>query len=87
VGIAERTGAFHGTFPGAGRAPSHPAEARSLRHVPARPALRAASHRTQPTMTATTSRRVLLRATAALCAALAVPAIAQSALDDILAKK
>jgi len=38
-------------------------------------------------MIATTHRRALLRATAALCAALAVPAFAQSALDDILAKK
>ncbi len=38
-------------------------------------------------MTAPTSRRALLGATAALCAAFAVPAFAQTALDDILAKK
>jgi polar amino acid transport system substrate-binding protein len=38
-------------------------------------------------MTAPTSRRALLRASAALCAAFAVPAFAQTALDDILAKK
>ena len=38
-------------------------------------------------MTFTTSRRALLRATACLCAAFAAPAFAQSALDDILAKK
>jgi polar amino acid transport system substrate-binding protein len=38
-------------------------------------------------MIRTSSRRALLRASAALCAALAAPAFAQSALDDILAKK